>query len=179
MELKGVITQMKARGEDTFNSWNVNWCETEISMLLTLKWPRQGQNRHTSRFRGQVRPQLSTSFLWPTENRTHTNDTYSSAGKPLPFSSRLRFSFRTLRIEAVSSISDMKVETPLSWLSPAPTLARMLSVMQTSAALQGTKQPSCAISTTTPTCGVNTPLWGHNWSMYLTSRPLVSFRRHG
>lgn len=45
------------------------------------------------------------------------------------------------RMAAVSSISDMKVDTPLTWLSPAPTLARMLSVTLSSAFSHGTKQP--------------------------------------
>ena len=58
----------------------------------------------------------------------------------------------TLRMAAVSSISAMKVETPRSWQSPAPTRAKMQSRTATSAASQGTKLPTCAISTATPTC---------------------------
>lgn len=56
----------------------------------------------------------------------------------------------TLNIDAVSSISDMNVETPLSWLSPAPTLARMLSIIVISAEEHGTNDPICAISAITP-----------------------------
>ena len=50
--------------------------------------------------------------------------------------------FITLKIEAVSSISDMNVETPFNWLSPDPTRAKIQSVMGISAKLHGTKQPS-------------------------------------
>ena len=45
-------------------------------------------------------------------------------------------------MEAVSNISDMKVETPFNWLSPEPTRAKMQSVMEISADAHGTKQPS-------------------------------------
>ena len=58
----------------------------------------------------------------------------------------------TLKIDAVSNISDMKVETPFNWLSPDPTRAKIESVMEISAELHGTKQPSWAISTITPVC---------------------------
>lgn len=57
-----------------------------------------------------------------------------------------------LRIEAVSSISAMKVDTPFSWLSPAPTRARIQSTMVISADSQGTKHPIWAIRTITPVC---------------------------
>ena len=53
---------------------------------------------------------------------------------------------------AVSSISAMKVDTPLSWQSPAPTRAKIQSLMAMCASSQGTKQPTCAINTFTPTC---------------------------
>lgn len=56
------------------------------------------------------------------------------------------------RMDEASSISFMKVDTPLSWLSPAPTRARMQSTTESLARSQGTKQPIWAIRATTPTC---------------------------
>lgn len=56
----------------------------------------------------------------------------------------------TLRMAAVSSISAMKVEMPLSWQSPAPTRAKMQSRTAMVALSHGTKLPTCAISTFTP-----------------------------
>ena len=53
-------------------------------------------------------------------------------------------------MEAVSSISDMNVETPFNWLSPAPTRARMLSIIVISAEVQGTNDPIWAINVITP-----------------------------
>mmetsp|Transcript_13681 Transcript_13681/g.19746 ORF Transcript_13681/g.19746 Transcript_13681/m.19746 type:complete len:246 (-) Transcript_13681:1939-2676(-) len=55
-----------------------------------------------------------------------------------------------LRIAAVSSISAINVETPRSWLSPAPTRARILSVIGMSALWAGTKHPIWAINAMTP-----------------------------
>ena len=62
------------------------------------------------------------------------------------------------RMAAVSSISDIKVDTPLTWLSPAPTLARTLSITLSSAFSHGTKQPICAIRAITPTWRMNVDL---------------------
>ena len=62
------------------------------------------------------------------------------------------------RMAAVSSISDIKVETPLTWLSPAPTLARTLSITLSSAFSHGTKQPIWAIRAITPTWRINVDL---------------------
>lgn len=56
----------------------------------------------------------------------------------------------TFIIFAVSNISAINVDTPLSWLSPAPTLARIQSNTQRLASVQGTKQPVCAIKAITP-----------------------------
>lgn len=53
----------------------------------------------------------------------------------------------TFKIADDSNISAMKVDTPFSWLSPAPTRHIMLSTTVTEAELQGTKHPICAIST--------------------------------
>jgi len=50
----------------------------------------------------------------------------------------------------VSSISAMNVDTPRSWLSPAPTRHKIASATQMSAKVQGTKQPICAIKMATP-----------------------------
>ena len=47
-----------------------------------------------------------------------------------------------LRMAAVSSISAMKVDTPRSWQSPAPTRAKMQSRTAMRASSQGTKQPT-------------------------------------
>lgn len=55
-----------------------------------------------------------------------------------------------LRMAAVSSISAMKVDTPLSCESPAPTRQRIESKMGTVAVLQGTKAPICASKAMTP-----------------------------
>mmetsp|Transcript_23022 Transcript_23022/g.57191 ORF Transcript_23022/g.57191 Transcript_23022/m.57191 type:complete len:263 (+) Transcript_23022:447-1235(+) len=55
---------------------------------------------------------------------------------------------------AVSSISDMNVETPSIWLSPAPTLARIQSVTGMLARVAGTKPPMCASKQITPTCRI-------------------------
>lgn len=52
---------------------------------------------------------------------------------------------------AVSIISAMKVDTPLSWQSPAPTRAKIASTIEMVADLAATKQPIWAISTATPT----------------------------
>lgn len=54
------------------------------------------------------------------------------------------------RIAAVSSISAMKVDTPFSWLSPAPTRQRIESKIGMLAWVHGTKQPICAMSAITP-----------------------------
>lgn len=53
---------------------------------------------------------------------------------------------------AVSSISAMNVDTPFCWQSPAPTRAKMQSRTEMRASAHGTKLPTCAISTHTPTC---------------------------
>ena len=45
----------------------------------------------------------------------------------------------------------MKVDTPLSWESLAPTRASIQSTMEMVAEEQGTKQPIWAMSTITPT----------------------------
>mmetsp|Transcript_2297 Transcript_2297/g.7724 ORF Transcript_2297/g.7724 Transcript_2297/m.7724 type:complete len:208 (-) Transcript_2297:2079-2702(-) len=73
---------------------------------------------------------------------------------PLPSSSMTtREDFvAPFKIEAVSSISAIKVLTPLCWQSPAPTLAYTASLTEIVASSQGTKQPHCASSTATPTC---------------------------
>lgn len=55
---------------------------------------------------------------------------------------------------AVSNISAIKVETPLSWLSPAPTLARIESNIVSVASEHGTKHPICAMSAITPICRI-------------------------
>ena len=60
---------------------------------------------------------------------------------------------------AVSSISAMKVEMPLSWLSPAPTRARMQSKIGTCASSAGTKEPTCAIRAMQPICGGSLVRW--------------------
>ncbi len=65
------------------------------------------------------------------------------------------------RIAAVSSISAIKVDTPLIWLSPAPTRASTQSTTLNSASSHGTKQPICAISTITPT-----------WRIYVDLPPI-------
>ncbi len=65
------------------------------------------------------------------------------------------------RIAAVSNISAIKVDTPLIWLSPAPTRASTQSTTLNSASSHGTKQPICAISTITPT-----------WRMYVDLPPI-------
>jgi hypothetical protein len=57
----------------------------------------------------------------------------------------------TLRMDAVSSISAMNVDTPLSCESPAPTRHRIESNMGRLAEEQGTKHPAWAIRTITPT----------------------------
>jgi len=56
----------------------------------------------------------------------------------------------TFSIVAVSSISAMKVDMPLSWLSLAPTRASMASMMVSSASRHGMKQPSWASRTDVP-----------------------------
>jgi hypothetical protein len=58
----------------------------------------------------------------------------------------------TFKIAAVSSISAMKVETPRTWQSPAPTRAKTQSLTEMTAWSQGIKQPTWAMSTITPTC---------------------------
>jgi len=55
----------------------------------------------------------------------------------------------------VSSISAMNVDTPRSWLSPAPTRHKIASATQMSAKVQGTKQPICAIKMATPICALD------------------------
>lgn len=67
-----------------------------------------------------------------------------------------------LRIEAVSNISAIKVETPFNWLSPAPTRARIQSTMDTSADSHGTKHPICAMRTITPV-----------WRIYVDLPPIL------
>lgn len=62
----------------------------------------------------------------------------------------------------------MNVDTPLSWLSLAPTRAKMLSTIDTSADWQGTKQPSCAMTTTTP-------VWGE-WEKERLNQQCLHFR---
>jgi len=57
-----------------------------------------------------------------------------------------------LRMAEVSSISAMKVETPRIWQSPAPTRAKIASLMLISAPRAGTNIPTCARRTATPTC---------------------------
>lgn len=57
----------------------------------------------------------------------------------------------TFKMAAVSSISAMKVETPRVWQSPAPTRANTASRTESRADSAATKQPTCAISTATPT----------------------------
>uniref|UniRef100_A0A0A9FCA3 MUS1 n=1 Tax=Arundo donax TaxID=35708 RepID=A0A0A9FCA3_ARUDO len=56
------------------------------------------------------------------------------------------------KMDAVSSISCIKVDTPRSWQSPAPTRAKIQSLTLTLARSHGTKEPTCAIKTFTPTC---------------------------
>ena len=51
------------------------------------------------------------------------------------------FCWFTLNIDAVSNISDMNVDTPFNWLSPAPTRASILSTIVTSAESHGTNEP--------------------------------------
>jgi hypothetical protein len=46
----------------------------------------------------------------------------------------------------------MKVDTPRCWQSPAPTRAKMQSRTAMRASEHGTNAPTCAISTTAPTC---------------------------
>lgn len=78
------------------------------------------------------------------------------------FSAQTRVCFYR-RMAAVSSISDIKVDTPFTWLSPAPTLARTLSITLNSAFSQGTKQPIWAIRAITPTWRMNVdfpPIFG-------------------
>ena len=57
----------------------------------------------------------------------------------------------TRKMVAVSSISAIKVETPFSWLSPAPTLQRIESNTGIWASEHGTKHPIWAINAMTPT----------------------------
>lgn len=85
----------------------------------------------------------------------------------------LNTSFFTFNIDAVSNISAMKVDTPFSWLSPAPTLARILSTIEISASEQGTKQPNCAINTTTP-------IWNefHNLKTFIEPFPKERFYKN-
>jgi hypothetical protein len=56
------------------------------------------------------------------------------------------------KIAPVSNISAMKVDTPRCWQSPAPTRAKMASRGAMRALSAGTKHPTWAISTNTPTC---------------------------
>lgn len=58
----------------------------------------------------------------------------------------------TLKILAVSSISAMNVDTPRSWLSPAPTRHNTESKIGICASEQGTKLPVWAMRAMTPTC---------------------------
>ena len=58
----------------------------------------------------------------------------------------------TRKIFAVSSISAMNVDTPRSWLSPAPTRQSTESKTGRRASLHGTQLPVCASSAMTPTC---------------------------
>lgn len=82
---------------------------------------------------------------------------------PLPSSSMIiNESFvADRRIIAVSSISAMNVDTPLSWLSPAPTRQRIESKMGSVASVHGTKHPAWAMSEMTPT-----------WRMYVDFPPM-------
>jgi hypothetical protein len=63
----------------------------------------------------------------------------------------LRVNELTFRIVDVSNISAMKVEIPLSWLSPAPTRHKTESKIGNWASEQGTNEPICAMSAITPT----------------------------
>lgn len=76
----------------------------------------------------------------------HANPNPSYVLVPLPSSSiTTKLSFvACLKIALVSSISAIKVDTPLSWLSPAPTRQRTESKMGTSAKEAGTKEPTWA-----------------------------------
>mmetsp|Transcript_13810 Transcript_13810/g.37312 ORF Transcript_13810/g.37312 Transcript_13810/m.37312 type:complete len:393 (-) Transcript_13810:2644-3822(-) len=79
---------------------------------------------------------------------------------PRPSSSMMTRLFLVVpfKIAPVSSISAMKVLTPRCWQSPAPTRAKMASRTQMRAEVQGTKQPTCAISTHAPTCRMKVDL---------------------
>jgi hypothetical protein len=48
-------------------------------------------------------------------------------------------------------VSAKRVGMPRAWQSPAPTRARMESTTEISASSHGTKQPTCARRTLTPT----------------------------
>jgi hypothetical protein len=52
---------------------------------------------------------------------------------------------------ADSNISAINVDTPRNWQSPAPTRAKIASRGERRADDAGTKQPTCAIKTATPT----------------------------
>lgn len=76
----------------------------------------------------------------------------------------------TLRIADDSNISAMKVETPFSWLSPAPTRHIILSTTVTEAELQGTKHPICAIRTDMATWNQN----NNKYIKYNTDQTVIS-----
>ena len=56
------------------------------------------------------------------------------------------------RMEADSSISTMKVDSPCEMLSEAPTRVKILSTMPMRASAAGTNEPICAISTIRAVC---------------------------
>jgi len=68
-----------------------------------------------------------------------------------------------LRMDAVSSISAMNVDTPLSCESPAPIRARIASQSGISAVSQGTKQPTWARRIIMPI-----------WRMYVDLPPMLA-----
>ena len=55
------------------------------------------------------------------------------------------------KIDAVSNVSTIKVDTPFSWESPALTLHKIASVIAILAYSQETKQPICANNVINPT----------------------------
>ena len=73
---------------------------------------------------------------------------------PLPISSRIRSDLVVafLRILATSFISTIKVDCPEARSSLAPTRVNILSQIDISALLAGTKEPMEAIRTISATC---------------------------
>ena len=73
---------------------------------------------------------------------------------PLPNSSMITKEFWVafFKMDAVSNISIMKVDTPFNWESPAPTRHNIASTTATVASSHGTKHPICAIKHITPIC---------------------------